>query len=27
MSKVKPLWRGEFETPMYTRYMIIGKKK
>ena len=27
MSKVKPLWRGEFETPKYTRYMIIGKKK
>jgi len=27
MSKIKPLWRGEFETPKYTRYMIIGKKK
>jgi hypothetical protein len=27
MSKIKPYWRGEFETPKYTRYMIIGKKK
>ena len=27
MSKIKPFWRGEFETPKYTRYMIIGKKK
>ena len=27
MSNIKPLWRGEFETPKYTRYMIIGKKK
>ena len=27
MSKIKPQWRGEFETPKYTRYMIIGKKK
>mgnify|MGYP000273972790 FL=1 len=27
MSKLKPFWRGEFETPKYTRYMIIGKKK
>ena len=27
MSKIKPCWRGEFETPKYTRYMIIGKKK
>ena len=27
MSKIKPIWRGEFETPKYTRYMIIGKKK
>ena len=26
MSKIKPYWRGEFETPKYTRYMIIGKK-
>ena len=25
-SKVKTLWKGEFETPKYTRYMIIGKK-
>lgn len=25
-SKIKPLWKGEFETPKYTRYMIIGKK-
>ena len=27
MSKIKPMWRGEFETPKYTRFMIIGKKK
>ena len=27
MSKLKPYYRGEFETPKYTRYMIIGKKK
>tara|TARA_B100000780_G_scaffold143026_2_gene100092 strand:- start:18878 stop:19489 length:612 start_codon:yes stop_codon:yes gene_type:complete len=27
MSNIKPYWRGEFETPKYTRYMIIGKKK
>ena len=27
MSKLKPVYRGEFETPKYTRYMIIGKKK
>jgi hypothetical protein len=27
MSKIKPYWKGEFETPKYTRYMIIGKKK
>jgi hypothetical protein len=27
MSKLKPFWHGEFETPKYTRYMIIGKKK
>lgn len=27
ISKIKPIWRGEFETPKYTRYMIIGKKK
>jgi len=27
MSKIKPYWRGEFETSKYTRYMIIGKKK
>lgn len=27
MSEIKPFWRGEFETPKYTRYMIIGKKK
>ena len=27
MSGIKPYWRGEFETPKYTRYMIIGKKK
>ncbi len=27
MSKIKPLWRGEYDTPKYTRYMIIGKKK
>jgi len=27
MSKIKPYWRGEFKTPKYTRYMIIGKKK
>jgi hypothetical protein len=27
MSKIKPCWRGEFKTPKYTRYMIIGKKK
>ena len=27
MSSIKPYWRGEFETPKYTRYMIIGKKK
>ena len=27
MSKIKPIWQGEFETPKYTRYMIIGKKK
>lgn len=27
MSKVKPYWRGTFETPKYTRFMIIGKKK
>tara|TARA_B110000977_G_C10950189_1_gene444330 strand:- start:3 stop:605 length:603 start_codon:yes stop_codon:yes gene_type:complete len=26
MSKIKPTWRGEFETPIYTRYMIIGRK-
>lgn len=26
MSKIKPLYRGEFETPKYTRFMIIGKK-
>jgi len=26
MSKIKPLWRDEFKTPKYTRYMIIGKK-
>ena len=27
ISKIKPYWRGEFKTPKYTRYMIIGKKK
>ena len=27
LSKIKPYWQGEFETPKYTRYMIIGKKK
>jgi len=27
MSKIKPLWRGIYDTPKYTRYMIIGKKK
>ena len=27
MSSIKPYWRGEFNTPKYTRYMIIGKKK
>jgi hypothetical protein len=27
MSKIKPFYRGEFETLKYTRYMIIGKKK
>ena len=27
MSGIKPYWRGEFKTPKYTRYMIIGKKK
>jgi len=27
MSKIKPYWRGNFVTPKYTRYMIIGKKK
>jgi hypothetical protein len=27
MSKIKPYWRGTFETPKYTRFMIIGKKK
>lgn len=27
MSKIKPYYRGELETPKYTRYMIIGKKK
>lgn len=27
MSKIKSYWQGEFETAMYTRYMIIGKKK
>ena len=27
MSKIKPYWKGEFETLKYTRYMIIGKKK
>jgi hypothetical protein len=26
MSKIKPTWRGKFETPDYTRYMIIGRK-
>lgn len=26
MSKVKPFYRGKFETPKYTRFMIIGKK-
>lgn len=26
MSKIKPVWRDEFETPKYTRFMIIGKK-
>ena len=27
MSKIKPLWQGELETPKYARYMIIGRKK
>lgn len=27
MSEIDPCWRGEFKTPKYTRYMIIGKKK
>ena len=27
MSKIKPFWRGELETPKYKRFMIIGKKK
>jgi len=27
ISNIKPYWRGNFETPKYTRYMIIGKKK
>lgn len=27
ISKIKPYWRGEFKTPNYTRYMLIGKKK
>jgi len=27
MSKIKPYWRGTFDTPKYTRFMIIGKKK
>ncbi len=27
MSKIKPYWRGTFETLKYTRFMIIGKKK
>jgi spermidine synthase len=27
MSKIEPYYRGEFKTPKYTRYMIIGKKK
>lgn len=25
--KIKPYFRGEFETPKYTRFMIMGKKK
>jgi len=27
MSKIKPLWRGNFDTPKYTRFMIIGRKQ
>ena len=27
MSKIKPFWRGSYDTPKYTRYMLIGKKK
>ena len=27
VSDINVLWAGEFETPKYTRYMIIGKKK
>jgi hypothetical protein len=26
-SKIRPLFRGEFETPKYNRFMIIGRKK
>ena len=25
-SHIDVLWEGELETPMYTRYMIIGRK-
>lgn len=27
MSRIDNMWTGEFETPLYKRFMIIGKKK
>ena len=27
MSHIRPSWKGTFDTPMYQRHMLIGKKK